>query len=43
MMEMEILPAVVIVLATAVIERTRAYRAFPVMVNRLRRRRSRDR
>ena len=42
-MDMEIVPAVVIVLATAVVERTRAYRAIPVMVNRLRRRRSRHR
>jgi hypothetical protein len=38
-MDMEILPAVVIVLATVVVDRTRAYRAIPVMVNRLRRRR----
>jgi hypothetical protein len=42
-MDMEILPAVLIVLATVAIDRTRAYRAFPVMVNRLRRRRSQDR
>ena len=42
-MDMEILPAVVIVLATVVVDRTRAYRAIPVMVNRLRRRRSHDR
>ena len=42
-MDMEMLPAVVIVLATVVVDRTRAYRAIPIMVNRLRRRRSRDR
>ena len=42
-MDMEILPAVLIVLATAVIDQTRAYRAVPVLVNRLRHRRSHDR
>ena len=41
-MDMEV-PAVLIVLVTAIVERTRAYRAVPVFVNRLRHRRSRDR
>jgi hypothetical protein len=40
-MEIQLMPAVIIVLATFVIDRTRAYRAIPVAMNRLRRWRSR--
>jgi hypothetical protein len=36
-MEMWIPPAIVILLATLIIERTRAHRAVPAMMNRLRR------
>ena len=38
-MEMLALPAIAIVLATIAIDRTRAYRIIPVILNRLRRRR----
>jgi hypothetical protein len=40
-MEMLLPPAIVIVLATLVIDRTRAYRVLPAAVNRIRRWRSR--
>jgi hypothetical protein len=39
--EMLIPPAIVIVLATIAIDQTRAHRALPVLLNRLRRWRSR--
>jgi hypothetical protein len=32
-------PAIIVVLATLIIDRTRAYRAVPAIVNRIRRRR----
>jgi hypothetical protein len=41
-MEM-LIPVIVIVLATLVIDRTRAYRTVPAFVNRLRRKRSQER
>jgi len=39
-MEMLMPPVIVIVLGTIAVDRTRAYRALPVLLNRLRRRRS---
>jgi hypothetical protein len=38
-MEMWMPPAIIVVLATLIIDRTRAYRAVPAIVNRIRRRR----